>query len=312
MNINDYIIKIIVNSYKKKWFKVFKIFNIYRNVVLRFCDPVIEFRLQNKNLLMNFSHQLPLYLVQHKLYDTAIPRIINAIKGDDKLFIVDVGANIGDTSAMIINDNPNVSILCVEGNPLFLNLLKLNFKNDNRVTIEESFCSDVIEENKLSLDTQRGTATINSDLKNAIHFSFLTLDDIIKKHDKFSKVDFIKIDTDGFDYKVIRGSHSTISKNKPLIYFELDKSFLIKNNEEVMSIFNYFKYHAYEGFLVYDNYGFLIGLFTFEQIYLVENIINYCDDRNMYLDVLMVKDFNLAKNLYKSEIETIKSILKSD
>jgi FkbM family methyltransferase len=312
MNMNDYVIKIIVKSYKKKWFNVFKIFIIYRNFILRYCDPVIKFRLNNKYLLMNLSHQLPIYLVQHKLYDTAIPRIINIIKSNEKLFIVDVGANIGDTSALIINANPNVSILCVEGNPLFLNLLKLNYKDDNRVTVEESFCSDILEDNKISLETKRGTATINSDTKNTTNFSFLTLDDIIQKHIEFSKIDFIKIDTDGFDYKVLRGSNSTIAQNKPLIFFELDKSFLIKNNEEIMSIFNYFEHHEYQAFLVYDNYGFLIGLFTFEQIDLVENIINYVDDKRMYLDILMVKDFNLAKKIYKTEVVSIKSILNSN
>jgi FkbM family methyltransferase len=186
---------------------------------------------------MNLSHQLPLYLVQHILYDTAIPRIINTIKNNEKLFIVDVGANIGDTSALILNANPNVSILCVEGNPLFINLLKCNYKDDNRVTIEESFCSDILEENEISLDTKRGTATINSDSKNTTNFSFLTLDDIISKHNEFSKVDFIKIDTDGFDYKVLRGAISTIKQNIPLVFFELDKSLLIKNHEEIMSIF---------------------------------------------------------------------------
>jgi FkbM family methyltransferase len=261
---------------------------------------------------MNLSHQLPIYLAEHKLYDTAIPRIISIINSNEKLFIVDVGANIGDTSALIINANPNVSILCVEGNPLFINLLKLNYQDDNRVTIEESFCSDILEENRISLDTKRGTATINSDTKNTTNFSFLTLDDIIQKHNEFSKIDFIKIDTDGFDYKVLRGSNSTIAQNKPLIFFELDKSFLIKNNEEIMSIFNYFEHHEYQAFLVYDNYGFLIGLFTFEQLHFVENIINYVDYKRMYLDILMVKDYDFAKKIYKTEVESIKSIVNSN
>jgi hypothetical protein len=58
---------------------------------------------------MNLSHQLPLYLIQHKLYDTAIPRIINAIDSGEKLFVIDIGANIGDTAASILKRNINVS-----------------------------------------------------------------------------------------------------------------------------------------------------------------------------------------------------------
>ena len=77
-----------------------------------------------------------------------------------------------------------------------------------------------------------------------------------------------------------------------------------------MSIFDIFEKNKYESFLLYDNYGYLIGLFDFTKLDLVEDIINYMDNKKMYLDVLMIKDINIAKELYKSEKESIESILE--
>ena len=305
----DYLMKIIVFSYKKKWFKVFRITSFFRNIILKFKDPIIKFHINNKVLLMNLSHQLPIYTVQNQLYDTAISRIINAVKSDKILHIIDVGANVGDTAASILNTNPNVKILCIEGNSFFSNLLKLNFINDNRVIIEESFCSDVTDDDKISIDTKRGTASLNSNSSKIIEVSFYKLDDLFKKQKHLNTVDLIKVDTDGFDYKVLRGCHNLIHQFKPLVFFELDKSFLSNNKEDVMSIFDFFKFYEYQAFLIYDNYGYLLGIYTFEQINVVENIINYVDSKNMYIDILMVSDFNLGMDLFKSESDSINSLL---
>jgi hypothetical protein len=51
---------------------------------------------------------------------------------------------------------------------------------------------------------------------------FLTLDDYIKMNN-IDKVDFIKLDVDGYEYKVIRGGVDTIRKFRPVMIIELGK-----------------------------------------------------------------------------------------
>lgn len=306
---SEYIIKklIFYSRYKMKY--RFNILNYIRRLLLRYQDPIIKAQVGDKLLYMNFSHQLPIYLVQHILYDTALPRIIKKIGTHKKLHIIDVGANIGDTTALIKSSNKNVNILCVEGNITYSSLLKKNYFKDNSVFIEESFCSDNSEIKNIILSTNGGTATINLTANINNQVEFFTLDEITKKYPEFFKVDFIKVDTDGFDYKVLRGAIDILKNQQPFVFFELDKSFLSKNDEDIMSIFDLFKKSEYESFILYDNYGYLIGLFDFTQLDIVENIINYMDNKKMYLDVLMVKDINIAKDLLKTESESIKSIL---
>jgi FkbM family methyltransferase len=302
--------KLVVYGKNNNRYK-FKLLSYIRKVLLRFKDPIIKTKIGEKVLFMNFSHQLPLYLVQHVLYDTALPRIVKKIGISKKLNIVDVGANVGDTTALIKASNNNVNLLCVEGNAAYSELLKKNYKEDKTVFIEESFCSDISEAKNISLNTKSGTATIdlNIDLDNQVNF--LTLDEIMKKYNEFINVDLIKVDTDGFDYKVLGGASEILKNQQPFVFFELDKYFLLKNDENTMSIFEIFKGNSYKSFILYDNYGYLVGLFTFNQLDIVEDIIDYMYNKKMYLDVLMIKDINVAKELYKSENEDIKSILET-
>ena len=289
----------------------FQLLIYFRIILLHFYNPIIKVQIGGKSLQMNFSHQLPIYLVKHVLYDTALPRITEKIRTSKKLNIVDVGANVGDTVALIKSSNDNVRILCVEGNVAYSTLLKNNYQGDDSVFIEETFCSDISEVKNISLDTKNGTATIDLDLDLDNQVDFLTLDEVIKKHKGFTSIDLIKVDTDGFDYKVLRGSTQILKKQQPFVFFELDKYFLLNNNEDIMSIFDIFKNTQYESFILYDNLGYLIGLFTFNQLDIVEDIINYTYSKKMYLDVLMIKDKNIAKDLYESENKSIKSILES-
>jgi FkbM family methyltransferase len=260
---------------------------------------------------MDFSHQWPLFLAQHVLYDRALPRIISKIGADRKLNIIDVGANIGDTVALIKSIKVNVSIMCIEGNKIYASFLQKNYADDDSIIIEEVFCSDVSELKNIRLNTGRGTAKIDLNALSDTEADFLTLDEIVKRHPEFINIDFIKIDTDGFDYKVLRGSTEILQNHKPYVFFELDKSFLSLNGENIMSIFDLFKGKKYEGFILYDNYGYLVGLFDFTDLDIVGRMIDYMESKKMYLDVLMVSDIHTARDLYKAENESIKSILNS-
>lgn len=285
---------------------IFRVLNLIRNFLLRFYDPIVKIKIGKEKLYINFSHQLPLYLVKHRLYDTALPRIVKEIGVGRKLNVIDVGANVGDTVALIKSSSDNVSFLCIEGNLTYSTLLKKNFKDDKSIFIEEVFCSDVSEEVSISINTGGGTATIDLNVKEKSKYNFLTLDEILNKHNEFVNVDLIKVDTDGFDYKVIRGAYNILKNQQPLVFFELDKLLLLKNNEDPMSIFSFFYELRYEGFLLYDNYGYLLGLFDFTQLKSVCYIVDYMADKYMYLDVLMIKDIEQANILYHFESESIK------
>lgn len=65
----------------------------------------------------------------------------------------------------------------------------------------------------------------------------------------------LKIDTDGFDFKVLRGCNKILQDMKPVIFFEWWSIRLKELNEDPVSIFDYLRNFGYQRALFFDNYG---------------------------------------------------------
>ena len=132
---------------------------------------------------------------------------------------IDIGAYNGDTSIPFIGKFDR--IICFEPNPDSFSLLKKH---------KELECYSYALGNKEAT----GTLVINDKTNNPEHGSMFegrTKDWTngikhkveIKTLDSFkffNDVDFIKIDTEQYEYFVIEGALRTIKKNRPVIFFE--------------------------------------------------------------------------------------------
>lgn len=107
---------------------------------------------------------------------------------------------------------------------------------------------------KKMLKGHRGTASFVEETSDDIEFTSL---DRLTTLNNFTEVAFIKIDTDGYDYKVLNSSKEVIQSQKPIILFELQ----IENNTQLTGYIESLKFlegNGYEHFYVFDNYGQLI------------------------------------------------------
>jgi len=307
-SINKLIIKLLK---EENW--VGRLLLFIRKRITKYYDPEIQSFVGGKDIFLNLSHMLPVYKATLKLYDTALPRIVQYLYDiNNKLVIIDVGANIGDTAALIHEVCPEATIICIEGSENFANLLEKNYGENEKVKIERTFLTDKTSSSNKKLISQNGTATLNhetssvdDDIQNTV--SIDKLDNVISSKYKDLNIDLIKVDTDGFDYKVLRGSEQILIQHKPMIYFELVPALLKNNDENVMSIFTFLIELNYKYVMFYDNLGYLIGLHNINNLENIEMLTNYVDSRNMYLDVLVsVENIN---SLYKSETNKINEIL---
>ena len=66
-----------------------------------------------------------------------------------------------------------------------------------------------------------GTAPIISSESGRV-MQAKTIDEIIKKNMEFSDVNFLKIDADGHDFKIIVRAKKIITKNLPVVLFECE------------------------------------------------------------------------------------------
>jgi FkbM family methyltransferase len=131
---------------------------------------------------------------------------------------VDVGANIGYYS-VILSGLTN-KVISFEPDPISLKLLKKNITENGikNVQVIGKAASDVVSSLTLGISKSNlGDHQIDSKEKNRIKVSIKssTLDKIVKE-----KVSILKIDTQGWEPKVILGGKKMISKDLPDLFLE--------------------------------------------------------------------------------------------
>ena len=82
---------------------------------------------------------------------------------------------------------------------------------------------------------------------------FRRLDYIVKEENFVPNV--LKIDTDGFDFKVLRGCSYILQSCRPVIFFEWWSIRLKELGEDPIGIFHYLSGLGYKRALFFDNYG---------------------------------------------------------
>ncbi len=223
-----------------------------------------EYKVGRHQLLFPDDHQLDQYQARWHRYDTVLGYIAQAIFHKyPQASAIDIGANVGDTSALI-QAYQDVPVLCIEGNPEFLEFLYHNASIIGNMEIEESFVgADGGIVNFEQMDSHDGTASII----NAINSDglFLTelksLAKILQEHPAFQTAKLVKIDTDGFDFSIIQNSISVLSTLKPVLYFEYDVFFTPDARDESLKTLNVLIDGGYKNFILYDNYGnYLLSL----------------------------------------------------
>ena len=104
---------------------------------------------------------------------------------------------------------------------------------------------------KLQLQLSGSGSTFNSDFNSDsslphIEVEVLSLDEWIKDN-PLENVDFIKVDVEGYELEVLKGSENTIKSFKPVIFIEIAKKFLSRNfiNQDYQVTLNWFKKNGY-------------------------------------------------------------------
>ncbi|WP_082807859.1 FkbM family methyltransferase [Helicobacter himalayensis] len=123
---------------------------------------------------------------------------------------------------------------------------------------------------------------------NSNPLTFKTLDCIVLKH--HFEPNFIKIDTDGFDFKVLRSAQQTLKESQSLVLFEWDMFHLQAQNEDPLSIFSYLESLGYHKALIFDNFGTPLCVAKLSDIQNLKLLLDYTlySDKNIYYyDVLL-------------------------
>ena len=133
---------------------------------------------------------------------------------------LDVGANLGYlTRLMAKMAGRHGAVHAYEPNPAAFRLLQANTHDLPQTTLHPLAVGDREGRATFSITTNGTTSSIGTQVaaKQTIEVQLNTLDNLAGH---LQRIDFVKIDVEGFEFNVMRGGMSLIKNHMPLIYFE--------------------------------------------------------------------------------------------
>lgn len=209
----------------------------------------ILFRYRNK---LSFLKLYP--RARNYIYD-----IINFYTNNNLTFIFDIGANIGQSALYFQKFFPKAAIHSIEPINKTYNTLVQNTKAHKNIINHNFAFGDLNQNIKVSYITNSGENSLIKEVNESIKsenkqlVNITTVDDFIAKY-KIEHIDLMKIDTEGFDYKVLKGAEKAL-KEKKIDFIVCEVGFLYDKrhgNFEEINDFLYKNDYWLSGF--YDNY----------------------------------------------------------
>jgi FkbM family methyltransferase len=225
----------------------------------------VSAHLYGHELLMPAEHPLAATLAVFPQYNRPLGLAAQAIvecrkdQDDPPLVVVDVGANIGETVAIIEHRCPGVGrYLCIEADQEIAELCTLNHKANDRVQVKQCFIGE--NEGAAVWLQDDGRANPSTKLADAVgtHGSgrLVRLDNAAKPFgEQYGTIDLLKIDTEGYDFSVLRSAASILNNFRPAVYFEWFPALLSELGEQIWDGFEYLETIGYQSFVFFTSRG---------------------------------------------------------
>jgi len=261
----------------------FRALSAIRALRLKASDPLVQFSLDSFALRLPLSHDLPLYKRKFPQYARNLGRIsVATSRKYAGLTILDVGANVGD-SAAILRSSVNSPILCVEGDDRFFSCLRENVRGLGDIEVDQAFVGKKGDRVGIAY---RGRGNVRASLDaNAAPVEVRALSEILARHPRFSAAKLLKLDIEGFDCRVIACESDFLARSKPVLFFEYDPHLSEMTGQDALPTFSELAKIGYSAVLIYQNVGdYLISL-SLSQTQALEDVHHYFRRLRGYCDV---------------------------
>lgn len=257
-----------------------------RRRILKFADPLVTWTVNGRALRLRLSHQLPFYRREFPTYSANLERLAAFLRLRHRsLSFMDVGANVGDSVALAAV-RPEETCLLVEGDAAYFQLLRQNTADLANTLCCQAMLSDQAGEAAVQLTSRDGTGQVMAAGGRGERVRLVTLDSIVDEHPRFKACHLLKIDVDGYDFRVLRGARRFVSASQPVLFFEQDPVLLQQAGEDPDAIWAWLRDAGYDRVLLYDNLGVWMGAFALAEASALVNLNAYARRRpGFYYDV---------------------------
>ena len=231
----------------------------------RFADHHVRRNVQGVSMVLPWSHRLPDYAAANPAYGQNLVDLARLLaRPESPLTVLDVGANVGDSALQILHAT-DARVMCVEGDPAYLDYLRLNVGDDPRVTIVEGLLA-------VGEDETAGTAVRSGGTTRFVHggdgeaMPTVTTTELRKAHPDFADLRLVKSDTDGYDVSLVPAVAAAWKEARPVLFFEYDPELTRMAGHEPDQVWTDLESLGYRDVAVWDNGGRPLGRATTSEI----------------------------------------------
>jgi FkbM family methyltransferase len=211
-----------------------------------------EVRIHGAKARVNTGYAYPAFARRWPTYNDPLVELVQQVhlEAGRKVVVVDVGAAVGDTVLLVRERCPRSveSFHCVEADEEFFAYLNNNLGSTGNVRLYHEMLSDSDASVADLVRTHSGTASAQGDGSRQA----TTLDTLLSD---VATLDVLKIDTDGFDGRVLAGATKTLSVHHPAVIFEWHPVLLRATSQDWASPFLTLVEHGYGWFIWFTKEG---------------------------------------------------------
>ena len=214
-----------------------------------------------------WAHRLPDYAAHHPHYGQNLVALAAFLaRSNPALVMIDIGANIGDSTLQVLSKAPRASILCVEADEYWMPFLRKNVSAYPGVKIAP--CLLRTEEMPVTLVPVRrwGTSRYVQAKESRHDVLALSPDELRRSFPEFAGCQLIKCDVDGFDTTLIPALAAAWSPALPVLFFEYDPALTRRAGFAATDVWKKLQVLGYQSVAAWDNFGRHVGRYDTESI----------------------------------------------
>ncbi len=225
---------------------------------------LVKAHLYGHDLIMPIEHPLVPIQELFPCYNRPLAHSAQALaernRSQPRLVVVDVGANIGETVAIIAEQCGDIGqYLCIEADQELAELCEANLHDNRRVTVERCLIGEDEGSTAWLEDSHRSNPSTRlaappSAASSAAHV--VRLDTVVAPYAELhGGLDMIKVDTEGYDFAVLRSGTAMLEKYHPALYFEWFPKLLAGFGENSAAAFERLVQLGYRHYVFFTNHG---------------------------------------------------------
>ncbi|MGA2541620.1 MAG: FkbM family methyltransferase [Verrucomicrobiota bacterium] len=285
-----------------------------RRFLLRLGDPDVTAWLDGFAFQTPFSSNIILSHFELPFYDSVLPRlarVVRAARGG--LVMLDIGANIGAATYLVSRETSG-RFLCVEANPRFQASLTHNLAQIPQSRARFVALTDEKRRTAVKHNYAEGNSNIEPCAQGGEWLEFVTLDQLLDGEPDYRAPHLVKIDTEGFELRILRGATRLLAAHRPVLFFEFFPAFIRREGGDPDALFTLLQEHGYARFDFYDGAGNPLTQADGGQKELLRSLRLYCDLRRSFFDVVAfpAADAALSRSFEASELDFFDKSLHPD